>query len=212
MNFDELKKQWDNQSGDEVQINPDLEKLKSANNILEELRKQIKNEFYLVAVSILFLFFIPIVPMYKISGITTVFYYFLVFYMLLGTVINYVRFFHFIKVTKEYEVNSSRDMLMKVYYELKYALDTYIVTTIVATPSGIGLYFILFSFGNSENYFNQLVNFSETYQSNLMFFVWILLLIICSILLIGAILYFMYVKYYGKRLKQIKQILDDLEE
>ena len=212
MNFDELKKQWDNQSGDEVQINPDLEKLKSANNILEELRKQIKNEFYLVAVSILFLFFIPIVPMYKISGITTVFYYFLVFYMLLGTVINYVRFFHFIKVTKEYEVNSSRDMLMKVYYELKYALDTYIVTTIVATPSGIGLYFILFSFGNSENYFNQLVNFSETYQSNPMFFVWILLLIICSILLIGAILYFMYVKYYGKRLKQIKQILDDLEE
>lgn len=212
MNFDELKKQWDNQSGDEVQINPDLEKLKSANNILEELRKQIKNEFYLVAVSILFLFFIPIVPMYKISGITTVFYYFLVFYMLLGTVINYVRFFHFIKVTKEYEVNSSRDMLMKVYYELKYALDTYIVTTIVATPSGIGLYFILFSFGNSEKYFNQLVNFSETYQSNPMFFVWILLLIICSILLIGAILYYMYVKYYGKRLKQIKQILDDLEE
>lgn len=212
MNFDELKKQWDNQSANEVEINPDLEKLKSANNILEELRKQIKNEFYLVAVSILFLFFIPIVPMYKISGITTVFYYFLVFYMLLGTVINYVRFFHFIKVTKEYEVNSSRDMLMKVYYELKYALDTYIVTTIVATPSGIGLYFILFSFGNSENYFNQLVNFSETYQSNPMFFVWILLLIICSILLIGAILYFMYVKYYGKRLKQIKQILDDLEE
>ena len=212
MNFDELKKQWDNQSANEVEINPDLEKLKSANNILEELRKQIKNEFYLVAVSILFLFFIPIVPMYKISGITTVFYYFLVFYMLLGTVINYVRFFHFIKVTKEYEVNSSRDMLMKVYYELKYALDTYIVTTIVATPSGIGLYFILFSFGNSEKYFNQLVNFSETYQSNLMFFVWILLLIICSILLIGAILYFMYVKYYGKRLKQIKQILDDLEE
>lgn len=212
MNFDELKKQWDNQSANEVEINPDLEKLKSANNILEELRKQIKNEFYLVAVSILFLFFIPIVPMYKISGITTVFYYFLVFYMLLGTVINYVRFFHFIKVTKEYEVNSSRDMLMKVYYELKYALDTYIVTTIVATPSGIGLYFILFSFGNSEKYFNQLVNFSETYQSNPMFFVWILLLIICSILLIGAILYFMYVKYYGKRLKQIKQILDDLEE
>ena len=36
MNFDELKKQWDNQSGDEVQINPDLEKLKSANNILED--------------------------------------------------------------------------------------------------------------------------------------------------------------------------------
>lgn len=212
MNFDELKKQWDNQSSDEVQINPDLEKLNSANNILEDLRKKIKNELILVVISILFLLIIPIIPFYKINGISRIFYYFLMFYLLLGSIVNYVRFYHFYKMSKAYELNSSKDMLMKVYYELKYALDTYLVTTIVATPSGIGLYFILFTFGNTEKYFNQLVNVSDTLQTNPIFFIYIGVLVLGTFLIIGVILYYMYVIYYGKRLKHIKEILDSLEE
>ena len=39
MNFDELKKQWNNQSSDEVKIDSDLEKLKSANTILAKQTK-----------------------------------------------------------------------------------------------------------------------------------------------------------------------------
>jgi len=212
MNFDELKKQWDSQSSDEVVINPNLEKLKSANNILEDLRKMIRKEFIIVIISIIFLFIIPFIPTYKINGVTTWIYYFLVFYMVLASVINSVRFYHFYKTTKEYEVNSSKEMLLKVYYELKYALDTYLVTTIVATPSGIGLYFILLSFGNTEKYFNQLINVSETLQTNPIFFVYIGLLVLGTFLIIGVILYYMYVIYYGSRLKHIKQILDDLKE
>ena len=212
MNFDELKKQWDNQSAADVVIDPNLEKLDSANNILEDLRKKIKNELILVVISVIFLFIIPIIPFYKINGITTIFYYFLMFYLLLSSVVNYVRFYHFYKMSKAYELNSSKDMLMKVYYELKYALDTYLVTTIVATPSGIGLYFILFTFGNTEKYFNQLVNVSETLQTNPIFFVYIALLVLGTFIIIGVILYYMYVKYYGSRLKHIKEILDSLEE
>lgn len=212
MNFDELKKQWDNQSSDEVVINPNLERLQSANNILEDLRKMIRRENTMVLFSILFLLFIPYIPSYKINGVTTVFYYILMFYMTLASLINSIRFYHFYKLTKAYEVNSSKDMLLKVYYELKYALDTYLVTTIVATPSGIGLYFIFFSFGKSEKYFNQLVHASETFHNNPMFFGWILLIVVFGLALIGALLYYMYVKFYGKRLKHIKQILDELED
>ena len=212
MNFDELKKQWDNQSIEDVVIDSDLEKLNSANTILEDLRKKIKNEFLVTLLSILFLLIIPYISSYKISGITTFFYYFLLFYVVISTIINYVRFYHFYKLSKEYEINSSKNMLMKVYYELKYALDTNVITSIVSIPSGIGLYFILFSFGKSEEYLNQLINFSETLNSNPMFLFWMLLLIIGSILFIGAMVYYMYVKYYGVRLKHIKQILDDLEE
>jgi len=212
MNFDELKKQWDNQSTEDVVIDPNLEKLDSANNILEDLRKKIKNELIMVVISMLFLLIIPIIPSYKINGISRIFYYFLMFYLLLGSLVNYVRFYHFYKMSKAYELNSSKDMLMKVYYELKYALDTYLVTTIVATPSGIGLYFILLSFGNTEKYFNQLINVSETLQTNPIFFVYIGLLVLGTFLIIGVILYYMYVIYYGSRLKHIKQILDDLKE
>ena len=212
MNFDNLKKQWDNQSADEVIINPNLEKLESANNVIEDVVKKIKNEFILVVLSFIFLLILPFIPHYKIDGITTVFYYFFMFYILIGSFINYIRFYHFYKLTKVYQLNTSKDMLMKVYYELKYALDTYLVTSIVTMPSGIGLYFIVFSFGNSEKYISYFGDISRTYNSNPMFFVYILALIFGTIIFIGAFVYYMYVKYYGKRLKHIKDILNSLEE
>ncbi|WP_334124136.1 hypothetical protein [Empedobacter brevis] len=212
MNFDELQKQWDNQSSEGVKIKKDFDQLKSASNILEDLRKKIKAELWVVVFSIIFILVVPYISLYKINGISVFFYYFFSFYLLLGSIINYVRFYHFYKISKDFELNSSKEMLLKVYYELKYALDTYLVTTIVATPSGIGLYFIIFSFGNSEKFFNQIIHISETIKTNPNFILWMIALVIGSIVIIGVILYYMYVKYYGAKLTQIKQILDQLEE
>lgn len=212
MNFDELQKQWDNQSSEGVKIKKDFDQLKSASNILEDLRKKIKVELWVVVFSIIFILVMPYISLYKINGISVFFYYFFSFYLVLGSIINYVRFYHFYKISKDFELNSSKEMLLKVYYELKYALDTYLVTTIVATPSGIGLYFIIFSFGNSEKFFNQIIHISETIKTNPNFILWMIALVIGSIVIIGVILYYMYVKYYGAKLKQIKQILDQLEE
>ncbi|GEM53105.1 hypothetical protein HX001_10725 [Empedobacter brevis] len=212
MNFDELQKQWDNQSSEGVKIKKDFDQLKSASNILEDLRKKIKVELWVVVFSIIFILVMPYISLYKINGISVFFYYFFSFYLVLGSIINYVRFYHFYKISKDFELNSSKEMLLKVYYELKYALDTYLVTTIVATPSGIGLYFILFSFGNSEKFFNQIIHISETIKTNPNFILWMIALVIGTIVIIGVILYYMYVKYYGSKLKQIKQILDQLED
>ncbi|MDM1524023.1 hypothetical protein OBK28_01825 [Empedobacter falsenii] len=212
MNFDELQKQWDNQSSEDVKIQKDLKNLNTANNIFEDLRKKIKTELIITIISFAFLFVIPIVPIYKINGVVTFFYYFFIFYLLIAAIVTYLRFYHFYKISKDYEINSSKELLLKVYYELKYALDTYFITTIIATPNGIGLYFILFSFGNSEKYFAQLMNFSETFNSNPKFFIWLLLLIVFSIVFVGGLLYYMYVIYYGSRLKLIKEILNQLEE
>lgn len=184
MNFDELQKQWDNQSSEGVKIKKDFDQLKSASNILEDLRKKIKVELWVVVFSIIFILVMPYISLYKINGISVFFYYFFSFYLVLGSIINYVRFYHFYKISKDFELNSSKEMLLKVYYELKYALDTYLVTTIVATPSGIGLYFILFSFGNSEKFFNQIIHISETIKTNPNFILWMIALVIGTIVII----------------------------
>ncbi len=212
MNFDELQKEWNSQSSEDVKINKDFNNLKIANNILEDVRRKIKTELSITILSFAFLFVIPLVPLYKINGVAVFFYYFFIFYLLIAAIVTYLRFYHFYKISKDYEINSSKEMLLKVYYELKYALDTYFITTIIATPNGIGLYFILFSFGNSEKYFAQLMNFSETLNSNPTFFIWIFLLIVLSIVFVGGILYYMYAIYYGSKLKLIKEILNQLEE
>ena len=46
MNFDELKKQWDNQPTDEVEVNPVFEKKQEANTIIDKVRKVMKKDFY----------------------------------------------------------------------------------------------------------------------------------------------------------------------
>ena len=46
MNFDELQKQWDNQSSDEVKIDPNLELNQEANTIIDKVRKTLKKDFF----------------------------------------------------------------------------------------------------------------------------------------------------------------------
>ena len=53
MNFDELQKQWDNQSSDEVKIDPNLELNQEANTIIDKVRKTLKQEFYFQSLGLL---------------------------------------------------------------------------------------------------------------------------------------------------------------
>ena len=46
MNFDELQKQWDNQSSEEVKIDPNLELNQEANTIIDNVRKTLKKDFF----------------------------------------------------------------------------------------------------------------------------------------------------------------------
>lgn len=43
MNFDELKKQWDNQSSDEVKIDPNIELNQEANTVIDKVRKTLRH-------------------------------------------------------------------------------------------------------------------------------------------------------------------------
>ena len=46
MNFDELQKQWDNQSSDEINIKDRLEIKQEANTVIDKVRKVMKKDFY----------------------------------------------------------------------------------------------------------------------------------------------------------------------
>ena len=46
MNFDELQKQWDNQSSDEVNIDPNIKLNQEAHTIIDKVRKTLKKDFF----------------------------------------------------------------------------------------------------------------------------------------------------------------------
>lgn len=212
MNFDDIKKQWDNDSPRNMNVRVDLEKVEAANKMLRDLLKGLKRGLISRAISIVVILIIPLLAPYTINGVVAFIYFFLVFYMLVTTAMNFIRYRHFIVATRDYEISSSKEKLLKVYYELKYFQESNVLTTIIDTPSGIGLLFILFSKENSVKYFDQLLNPYAHIPSNSSLLMWTVLLVVCSLLFTAIIVYFFQLKYYDEKMKQIKEVLDDLEE
>ncbi len=60
MNFDELQKQWNDQSSDEVQINSDLEIKQEANTVIDKVRKVMKKDFFFQLTSFPLILIYPI--------------------------------------------------------------------------------------------------------------------------------------------------------
>ncbi|EEI92052.1 hypothetical protein HMPREF0765_2376 [Sphingobacterium spiritivorum ATCC 33300] len=212
MNFDELKKQWDDQSSEQVQINPDLDQYKEVDNVLAKLRKNVKYEFITWIVAMLFLLVVPLIDLYKIEGYARFAYYLIFFQMLLSSMVYYRRFFYFYKSASQSEVLSSRENLLKMYYDLKFAIDSYKTTSYVMIPQALIMYMIMLSNGKFESWFNKLYHIGSTFAQDSNFIVWFVLSAIVSIALVIFIIEIMSYSYYGKHLKEIRKILDQLED
>ena len=65
MNFDELQKQWDNQSSEDVKIESDLQIKKEANTVIDNVRRVMKKDFFFQLTSFPLLFVFPFIEGYN---------------------------------------------------------------------------------------------------------------------------------------------------
>lgn len=211
MNFDELKKSWQEQPTDEDLQNPNLEKYKEVGNIMAKVRRNIKREFVWWILSVLFLIAVPILPIYKISGYAAFAYYFFIVQICLSSLLYYRRFYYLLKSAKQIDLLASREHLLKLYYDLKYAVETYRIVAYVMMPQGLFLYLILMGQHRAIRWFDKLYHFRETLALEPDF---ILSVFISGLVTVGLIIFFTEVmvrQYYGKYIGQIKENLDQME-
>ncbi len=211
MNFDELKKSWQQQPTDEDLQNPNLKYYKEVGNIMGKLRKNIKREFISWAVCMGFLFLVPILPIYKIEGYAAFAYYFFIVQISLSSLLYYRRFFYLVKSTKKIELLASKEHLLKLYYDLKYAVETYRIAAYVMIPQALFLYLIMIAQNRTTVWFDRLYHFKETFQQDPNFIVWMILSAIASIILVVGLTEFMIRAYYSNNITQIKEKLDQME-
>jgi hypothetical protein len=212
MNFDELQKQWDSQSDGQITIDPNLEKYRKVSSVLDKVRKNMRNEFLLWVGAMVFLIVVPLVDLYKIVGFARFTYYLILVQMLLASLGYYRRFFYFYKSTKQFEVLNSRENLLKLYYDLKFSIDSYKTISYVMIPQGMIMYLIMFSVGRADVWIEKLYHLKDTAAQDPNFLVWIILSAVVSIVFIVVIIEIMAYQYYGKYLNQIKSTLDQLDE
>lgn len=208
MNFDELKKQWDNQSTEDVVIDSDLENkrywIEKANNPIKKLRKQIQFDFF----TSIFLMIIFVLLVYFLNILTEIRNIILISISItfLFGVYYGVKMYRFYKHSSKLDYNS-KDSLLWFYYEGKllvemirsYSFINFFIGLITGYICG-GILGKSYSSDTLDSYLN---SFSIT-----SFIIGIVVIFIVTFVGVEFLIRIAYSRY----LKQIKQILNQLEE
>lgn len=207
MNFDELKAQWDNESDNDIKIPENIEQLKAAQTPIDAVRKKMKNEFFVQMAFLIIGIFIP--ALLGLSSILTIVFFFCYGLMVTFTLYYFYKFFVFYK--KSYDLNyDTRKNLLWFYYELKLNIELYkalnYILFFIGFIMGVLLVIALKASGN-ELEMPIIDKIVEKFR--VLYFVGMFLI---SLLFSFGMAELIPRLYYGKYLKQIKTILDDLDE
>ena len=138
MNFDELQKQWDNQSSDEINIKDRLEIKQEANTVIDKVRKVMKKDFYFQLTSF------PILLLYPfLFGVDTPLIWWVVSCICATMIVPFYYLIKFYKSSYKLEFNSLKNINW-FYYNYKssitiFSLYTYIISILIILFLGIVL-------------------------------------------------------------------------
>jgi len=196
MNFDELKKQWDNQPSDEVIIESNLEKKNQANTVIDMVRKVMKKDFFFQLTSFPLLLLYPF-----IFGVYTPIIWWLLACMIVIMIVPLFNLIQFYKSSYKLEYNSLRNINW-FYYNYKSAITIFSLYTY--TMAILCILFIGTIIIEKETYlrFENIQNFAIFYS---------VVLVIYVIFCIWMLKWWVN-KLYKKPLIQLEEILNQLEE
>lgn len=203
MNFDELKKQWDNQAEPVMKIKNEV-LFQKANTPIEKVRRQLRMDFYsnliMLIVFLLVIIFVPFAPEIKyVCSISSVLVFlFLLYYG--------VRMYRFYKESYRLEYNS-KDTLLWFSYELRLIIEMIksatFISFFIGIITGLVVGFLLAKLNIQIDSLEAVASIPIT---------WIVIGMIVIFVLVFVGVEFLINVTYGRYYRQIKHILDDLDE
>lgn len=210
MNFDELQKKWNNQPEKDIEIKPEY--LTKTKSLAQQIIKSFKREALIWGISILFILVVPFIDLYQIKGVISLIYYFLVFQFIIFGLFYYRRFYTISKMIKQPNTFNSRESIIRLYYEFHFAIETYRSSIYILLPTSIALFIIMSGKDKTMNIIDKLYHFNETLQTDPTF---IYTILIAGAVMIAILMLFsewMIKRFYGRYLKQLKELMDQFEE
>ena len=199
MNFDDLKNEWHADGVEETNISEDMLKIRQAHTPIDIIRKKMKHEFFYQLLALLFMTFLPY--LLKLSADMTMLY-FVFFFITCGFTGHYfVKFYRFYKNAYDMSVDSRKNILW-FYYEMKLNVELYKALTYIIVfiwVAFLSVFTLIEKAWIVDKFFNKLSS------------VYLLLNCFITVLIIGVITELWAWHYYGKYLKRIKKIVDELD-
>ncbi|KQR70329.1 hypothetical protein [Pedobacter sp. Leaf176] len=198
MNFDDLKNEWKADGLEETNISEEMLKIKQAHTPIDIIRKKMKREFYYQLLALLFMTGLPY--LLKLSADMTMLY-FVFFFITCGfTGYYFVKFYRFYKNSYDMSVDSRKNILW-FYYEMKLNVELYKALTYIIVfiwVAFLSVFTLIEKAWVVDKFFNKLPPF------------YLLINCFVTVLVIGVITELWAWHYYGKYLKRIKKIVDEL--
>ena len=119
MNFDELQKQWNDQSSEDVKIEKDLEIKKVANTVVDKVRAVMKKDFFFQLTSFPILLVFP----YLFDSSSNLIWW-VIICLFATMIVPFVYIFKFYKRSYNLEYNSLKNINW-FYYNYKSSIDIY---------------------------------------------------------------------------------------
>ena len=196
MNFDELQKQWNDQSSEDVKIEKDLEIKKEANTVVDKVRAVMKKDFFFQLTSFPILLVFP----YLFDSSSNLIWWVIV--CLFATmIVPFVYIFKFYKRSYNLEYNSLKNINW-FYYNYKSSIDIYSIYSYIVFILMIMFVGIIYIQKNDFLHFENV------------FLLWLYIIstFIIYILICVFILKWWINKLYKKPLLELEKILNQLEE
>lgn len=203
MNFNELQKQWNNEPTDKIHVPNTIDTLREAQTPIDKVRKKMKMDFFTQIILLVAIGFAPLIFNFS-KEVTALF---IPFYVIMAGFMSYYYYKFFVFYKKSYDMSfDSRKNLLWFYYELKLNIELYKALTYI-------MFFLGFSFGvlfgmitkDHSKIDNLLSGFEDKTQVLIIF---IVVMVVFSFFMAEFIPRW----YYGKHLKQVKSVLDQLDE
>lgn len=198
MNFDDLKNEWKADGLEETNISEEMLKIKQAHTPIDIIRKKMKREFYYQLLALLFMTGLPY--LLKLSADMTMLY-FVFFFITCGfTGYYFVKFYRFYKNSYDMSVDSRKNILW-FYYEMKLNVELYKALTYIIVfiwVAFLSVFTLIEKAWVVDKFFNKLPPF------------YLLINCFVTVFVIGVITELWAWHYYGKYLKRIKKIVDEL--
>ncbi len=201
MNLDELKSAWDKENTSDVSIPETVRQLKNAQHPLDKLKRNMKNEWFLQLISIIALAFIP--QLQNIHYSLWPFYYLAYSFLLIISAYYLNRFRSFYKQITHYSTDT-KDSLTAIYHEFKLNIERYHSFGFLLLPFGLAWIAIFIC----SKLLNQGRNL-ESISNNTKIFLLVAVIVMITVVVFGILGWTKY--YYGKYLKQLKAVLDELK-
>ncbi|SDE22027.1 hypothetical protein [Pedobacter soli] len=199
MNFDDIKNDWNNPDAGSETISASMLKVKEAYTPIDIIRKKMKHEFFYQIFFLVVMFFLPV----TISFSTTTQMAYLACYAIICGFSAYY-FFKFYKFYKNsYDMSmDSRKSILWFYYEMKLNIELYKALTYIVAFIAVAFGAIYILVEENADLSKILARLSPVY---------VLLNCFISILIIGIITELWAWYYYGKYLKRVKKVVDELD-